>query len=119
MERLSFDLDSEALLARSGLSLPMSMKEDLKTTADEASLPMSMKEDLKTTADKVYDNGKHAEGAEVDEGFIVIKADKEVDRCRFPFLYLLEYDSVRVMLFLWYGLNVLVVSILHGSGYKY
>jgi len=68
MERLSFDLDSEALLTRSGMSLPMSMEEDLKTTADEA-----------------YDDGKHVDGAEVDESFIVIKAGKEVDRCRFPF----------------------------------
>jgi hypothetical protein len=36
MEGLSFDLDSEALLTRSGMLLPMPMKEDLKTTADEA-----------------------------------------------------------------------------------
>ena len=82
MERLSFDLDSEALLTRSEMSLPMSMKEDLKTTADEA-----------------YDDGKHADGAEADESFIVIKADKEVDRCRFPFLYLLEYDSCKSHVF--------------------
>jgi hypothetical protein len=64
MERLSFDLDSEALLARSEMLLPMSMKEDMKTTADEA-----------------CDDGKHADGEEIDENFIVIKADKEVDRC--------------------------------------
>jgi hypothetical protein len=64
MERLSFDLDSEALLARSEMLLPMSMKEDMKTTADEA-----------------CDDGKHDNGEEVDENFIVIKADKEVDRC--------------------------------------
>jgi hypothetical protein len=63
MERVSFDLDSEALLARSML------------------LPMSMKEDLKTTVDEACDDGKHADGEEVDENFIVIKADKEVDRC--------------------------------------
>jgi hypothetical protein len=49
MERVSFDLDSEALLARSML------------------LPMSMKEDLKTTADEACDDGKHADGEEVDE----------------------------------------------------
>jgi hypothetical protein len=64
MKRLSFDLDSEALLARSEMLLLMPMKEDLKTTADEA-----------------CDDGKHADGEEVDENFIVIKADKEVDRC--------------------------------------
>jgi hypothetical protein len=64
MGRLSFDLDSEALLARSEMLLPMSMKEDLKTTADEA-----------------CDDGEHADGEEVDEIFIVIKADREVDRC--------------------------------------
>jgi hypothetical protein len=64
MRRLSFDLDSEALLARSKMLLPMPMKEDLKTTADEA-----------------CDDGKHANGEEVDENFIVIKAEKEVDRC--------------------------------------
>jgi hypothetical protein len=64
MGRLSFDLDSEALLARSEMLLPMPMKEDLKTTADEA-----------------CDDGKHADGEEVDKNFIVIKADREVDRC--------------------------------------
>jgi hypothetical protein len=64
MERLSFDLDLEALLARSEMLLPMPMKEDLKTTVDEA-----------------CDDGKHADGEEVDENFIVIKVDKEVDRC--------------------------------------
>jgi len=82
MERLSFDLDSEALLRRSEVSLPMSMKEDLETTVNEA-----------------YDDGKHANGAEADESFIVIKADKEVDRCRIPFLYLLEYDSCKSHVF--------------------
>jgi hypothetical protein len=56
------DLDSEALLVRSEMLLPM--KEDLKTTADEA-----------------CDDGKHADGEEVDENFIVIEADREVDRC--------------------------------------
>jgi hypothetical protein len=49
MERVSFDLDSEVLLARSML------------------LPMSMKGDLKTIADDAYDDGKHADGKEVDE----------------------------------------------------
>jgi hypothetical protein len=61
MERLSFDLDSEALLTRSEMLLPMPMKEDPKTTADEA-----------------CDDGKHADGEETDENFIVIKAYKEV-----------------------------------------
>jgi hypothetical protein len=64
MGRLSFDLDSEALLARSEILLPMPMMEDLKTTVDEA-----------------CDDGKHADREEVDENFIVIKAEKEVDRC--------------------------------------
>jgi hypothetical protein len=64
MERLSFDLDSEALLARSEMLLLMPMKEDLKTTADET-----------------CDDGKHADGEEVDANFIVIKEDKEIDRC--------------------------------------
>jgi hypothetical protein len=64
MGRLSFDLDSEALLARSEMLLSMPMKEDLKTTTDEA-----------------CDDGKHADGEEVNENFIVVKADREVDRC--------------------------------------
>jgi hypothetical protein len=64
MERLSFDLYSEVLLARSEMLLPMPMKENLKTTADEA-----------------CDDGKHADGEEINENFIVIKANKEVDRC--------------------------------------
>jgi hypothetical protein len=51
MERVSFDLDLEVLLARSML------------------LPMSMKEDLKTTADEACDDGGHADGEEVDEKF--------------------------------------------------
>jgi hypothetical protein len=42
---------------------------------------MPMKEDLKTTVDEACDDGKHADGEEVDENFIVIKVDKEVDRC--------------------------------------
>jgi hypothetical protein len=58
------DLDSEALLVRSEVLLPMPMKEDLKTTADEA-----------------CDDGRHADGEEVDENFIVIEADREIDRC--------------------------------------
>jgi hypothetical protein len=82
MERLSFDLDLEALLTRSEMLLPMLMKEDLKTTADEA-----------------CDDGKHADGEETDENFIVIKADKEVDMCYFPFLYLLEYDLCKSHVF--------------------
>jgi hypothetical protein len=72
MERLSFDLDSEALLTRSEMLLPMMMQEDLKTTAD---------------------------GEEIDGNFIVIKTYKEVDRCCFPFLYLLEYDSCQSHVF--------------------
>jgi hypothetical protein len=82
MERLSFDLDSEALLTRSEMLLPMLMKEDLKTTVDEA-----------------CDDGKHADGEEIDGNFIVIKTYKEVDRCCFPFLYLLEYDSCQSHVF--------------------
>jgi hypothetical protein len=83
MERLLFDLDSEALLTRSKMLLPMLMKEDLKTTADEA-----------------CDDRKHADGEETDGNFIVIKVYKEVDRCCFPFLYLLEYDSCKSHVFL-------------------
>jgi hypothetical protein len=80
MERLSFDLD--ALLTRSEMLLPMLMKEDLKTTADED-----------------CDDGKHADGEETDKNFIVIKAYKKVDMCCFPFLYLLEYDSCKSHVF--------------------
>jgi hypothetical protein len=58
-------------------------------------LPMLMKEDLKTTADEACDDGKHADGEETDRNFIVIKAYKEIDRCYFSFLYLLEYDSCK------------------------
>jgi hypothetical protein len=58
------DLDSEALLVRSEMLLPMPMKGDLKTIADEA-----------------CDDGKHADGEEIDKNFIVIEADREVDRC--------------------------------------
>jgi hypothetical protein len=82
MERLSFDLDLEALLIRSEMLLLMLMKEDLKTTADES-----------------CDDGKHADVEETDENFIVIKANKEVDRCCFPFPYLLEYDSCKSHVF--------------------
>jgi len=82
METLSFDLGSRALLIRSKVLLLMPMDGDLKTTADEA-----------------YDDGKRADGAEVDESFIVIKVDREVDRCHFPFLYLLEYDSCKNHIF--------------------
>jgi hypothetical protein len=58
------DLDSEALLVRSEMLLPMPMKGDLKTIYDEA-----------------CDDGKHADGEEIDKNFIVIEADREVDRC--------------------------------------
>jgi hypothetical protein len=72
MERLSFDLDSEALLTRSEMLLPILMKDD---------------------------DGKHADREETDGNFIVIKAYKVVDRCYFPFLYLLEYDSCKSHIF--------------------
>ena len=62
-------------------------------------MPMSMKENLKTAVDEAYDDGEHADGAEADGSFIVIKTDKEVDRCRFPFLYLLQYDSYKSRIF--------------------
>jgi hypothetical protein len=58
------NLDLEAFLIRSEMLLPMPMKEGLKTAADEA-----------------CDDRKHADGEEVDENFIVIEADREVDRC--------------------------------------
>jgi hypothetical protein len=58
------DLDSEALLMRLEMLLPMPIKGGLKTAADET-----------------CDDRKHADGEEVDGNFIVIKADKEVDRC--------------------------------------
>jgi hypothetical protein len=58
------DLDSEMLLVRSEMLLLMPVKEGLKTTADEA-----------------CDDGNHADGEEVDKNFIVIEADREVDRC--------------------------------------
>ena len=45
---------------------------------------MLMKEDVKTTADEAYDDRKHADGG-ADEGFILIKPDMKVDRCCFPF----------------------------------
>jgi hypothetical protein len=54
---------------------------------------------LKTTADEACDDGKHADGEETDENFIVIMADKEVDRCCFPLPYLLEYDSCKSHVF--------------------
>jgi hypothetical protein len=82
MKRLSFDLDLEASLIRSEMLLPMLMKEDLKTTTDEA-----------------CDDGKHADGEDTDGNFIVIKAYKEINRCYFPFLYLLEYDSCKSHVF--------------------
>ena len=55
--------------------------------------------DLKTSVDEACDNRKHADGAEADGCFIVIKADKEIDRRRFPFLYLLEYDTCKSHVF--------------------
>jgi hypothetical protein len=61
MGRLSFDLNSDALLTRSETLLSMLMREDLKTTTDEAydeTLPMSMRGDLKTTCDKTYHDEK-------------------------------------------------------------
>jgi len=82
--------------------LLMPMKEDLKTTADEAyddTLPMSMRGDLKTTADEAYDDRKYADAAEADKDFIVIRVDTEVDRCCFPFLYLLVYDTCKSHVF--------------------
>jgi len=48
-------------------------------------LLMPMKEDVKTTADEAYDDRKHADGAGADEGFIVIEVGTKVDRCCFPF----------------------------------
>jgi hypothetical protein len=47
----------------------------------EMLLPMPIKRGLKTAADETCDDGKHADGEEVDRNFIVIKADREVDRC--------------------------------------
>jgi hypothetical protein len=60
---------------------------------------MLMKEDLKTTADEACNDGKHADREEIDGNLIVIKAYKEVNRCYFPFLYLLEYDSCKSHIF--------------------
>ena len=40
-------------------------------------------------------NRGYADGKEDGEIFIVIKADREIDRSWFPFLYLLEYDSCK------------------------
>ena len=68
--------------------------DDLKIVADEAyygTFLMPMKKDIKTTAGEAYDDRKRADGAGA-EGFIVIKAGIKVDRCCFPFLYLLEYN---------------------------
>ena len=44
-------------------------------------------------------NRKYADGEEVGEISIVIKADREIDRSWFPFLYLLEYDSCKSRMF--------------------
>jgi hypothetical protein len=48
-------------------------------------LPMSMKEDMKTAADEAWNNREHADGAGADGDFIVIEADTRVDRCYFLF----------------------------------
>jgi len=58
-----------------------------------------MEENLKTTVDEAYDDGKRANGAEANESFIVIKVEREEDRCHFPFQYLLEYDSCKSHVF--------------------
>ena len=53
---------------------------DLKTIADEAcdgALLMLMKEDLKTTANEAYDDRKNADRAEADEDFIMIEAERK------------------------------------------
>jgi len=63
------------------------------------SLPMPIKEGLKTTTEEAYDDKVRDVIAKADENFILIKADTEVDRCCFPFLYLLEYDSCRSHIF--------------------
>ena len=76
-------------------TVSMTMKEGLKVTAD-AAVSMPMKEDLKTTADW---NRGYADGKEDGEIFIVIKADREIDRSWFPFLYLLECDSCKSRVF--------------------
>ena len=44
-------------------------------------------------------NRGYADGKEDGEIFIVIKADREIDRSWFPFLYLLEYDSCKSHVF--------------------
>jgi hypothetical protein len=48
-------------------------------------LPMSMKEDIKTAADEAWNNGEHADEAGANGDFIMIEADTRVDRCYFPF----------------------------------
>jgi chaperone required for assembly of F1-ATPase len=66
------DLDLEALLIRLEMLLPM---EPVMTGS------MPMKEDVKTATDGACDNRKHADGEEVHEDFIIIEADREIDRC--------------------------------------
>ena len=44
-------------------------------------------------------NRGYADGKEDGEIFIVIKADREIDRSWFPFLYLLEYGSCKSHVF--------------------
>jgi hypothetical protein len=52
---------------------------DGKVDLDSEALPM--KEDLKTAADGACDNKKRTDGEEVNENFIVIEADREIDWC--------------------------------------
>jgi hypothetical protein len=52
---------------------------DWKVDLDSEALPM--KEDLKTAANGACDNRKRADGEEIDENFIVIEANREIDRC--------------------------------------
>jgi hypothetical protein len=47
----------------------------------EMLLPMPIKGGLKTATDETCDDRKHADGEEVDGNFIIIKVDREVDRC--------------------------------------
>ena len=67
------------------------MEGDIVDEACNDSLPMSMKEDMKTAADEAWSNREHTNGAGVDGDFIVIVVDTGVDKYYFLFLYLLEY----------------------------
>jgi len=86
---------------------------DLKTIADRAyddTLPMSMKEDMKTTDSEAYDDRKHVDGAGADEDFIVIKADTKGDRCCFLFsIFVKSMPYVRVMFCLRDRFGIVVV----------